>query len=689
MKIINSNNIEEIDGPVVATIGFFDGVHKGHKFLIDMVRKNAEQRQMKSAVVTFPVHPRVVMNSDYKPVMLSTLDEKLQLLGECGLDYTMLVDFTIETAALTARQFMEEVLLKRLKVKVLVIGYDHRFGHNREEGFEDYCSYGKELGITVIKAESLEAGRYEISSSSIRKYLLAGEIRKATFSLGREYNITGRVVGGYQVGRKIGFPTANIEAAHDKLIPVNGVYAVRVTVHGKQYKGMLNIGNRPTVGNEGGRSTEVHIFNFNETIYDEIVTLTFTEHIRNEQKFESLEKLIEQLRKDEKYIRTLYFINENEGGNVREIALKASANKKLDSTFAASQIEGRSIARNKVPSWAEIDGIIYPKHLSLEQCSSEESARFKATLVKGKTMVDLTGGMGVDFYFLSEHFTKATYVERQNELCQLMQHNSGLLNMQNIEIVNSDSIDYLKNMDRVDFIFIDPARRDSNGGKTVKIEQCEPDITSVNRLLLEKAERVMVKLSPMLDISQTLKDIEGIEKIFVISVANECKEILLMLTSTTHNDVETVCINLNNREQSSFTFTAQQEADADVKYAENPLEYLYEPNTSILKAGAYRILAQRTNTEKLAPNSHLYTSKQLITDFPGRSFEVIQTYDFSKKSLKTLLNECPKANITVRNFPEKVSDLRKKLKIAEGGDNYLFATTLKDKSKVIIRCKKA
>lgn len=688
MKIVNLKNTVSGGEPVVATIGFFDGVHRGHRFLIDKVIKTAAEKGIKSAVVTFPVHPRFIMNSEYRPVMLSTYEEKTVLLENTGIDFMFTVDFSNEIASLTARDFMKDILKSRFNVSALVIGYDHRFGHNREEGFEDYCRYGKELGIEIILADEFVAGRYEISSSSVRRYLLSGEIRKATFSLGREYSITGQVVGGYQVGRKLGFPTANVCPSTEKLIPANGVYAVRVNVRGKEYKGMLNIGNRPTVGNEGGRSLEVNIFDFNENIYDETITFTFTEHIRDEQKFPSLDRLKEQLKNDERYIRTLYFIKENEGRNAVDTALKASACKNIDAAFAASQIDGRNIALHKVPSWAEIDGIIYPRHLSLEQCSSEETARFKASLVSGNSMADLTGGMGVDCYFLSAGFIKTVYVERQKELCDIMIHNKSLLNAGNIEVVNCNSVEYLEQMEQVDFIYVDPARRDSNGGKTVLISQCEPDISGINSLLLSKAGKVMVKLSPMFDIEQARKEIFGIESIYVVSVRNECKELLLLLSKENTEQCDIVCINITKEGISSFSFNPETEKSTESSFCMKPERYLYEPNSSIMKAGGYRSAGNRYGLMKLSASSHLYTSDKLITDFPGRVFETVCVYGFSKKSLKELVSKCPKANITVRNFPASVNDLRKKLKIAEGGDDYLFATTLNDRSKVIVRCRK-
>lgn len=292
--------------PCVATIGFFDGVHAGHRYLIQQVKEIAAAKGLRSALVTFPVHPRKVMKADYRPELLTTPEEKTALLASVGVDYCLLLDFTLKIAGLSAREFMTQVLKERYQVRYLVIGYDHRFGHNRSEGFEDYVRYGKEIGMEVVRAKAYtdnEAAGSEpnvpISSSLIRRMLHQGEVDKAALCLKYDYFLDGIVVGGYQVGRKIGFPTANLRVDHpDKLIPENGVYAVWVAFDGKTYMGMLNIGIRPTIDNGPERSIEVHILHFHSDIYDKSVRITFVKRIRSEQKFPDIDRLIEQLHKD-------------------------------------------------------------------------------------------------------------------------------------------------------------------------------------------------------------------------------------------------------------------------------------------------------------------------------------------------------------------------------------------------------
>lgn len=292
--------------PCVATIGFFDGVHRGHRFLIDQVRQVAAVRGMRSALITFPVHPRKVMNRDFQPELLTTRDGKLDLLAGTGVDYCMMLDFTPDVSRLTAREFMTGILKGRYNVHALVIGYDHRFGHNRSEGFEDYCRYGEAVAMEVIRAEACVVDSIRVSSSAIRNFLHEGKVEEANRCLGYEYFLDGTVVSGYQVGRKIGFPTANLQVDDpDKLIPVDGVYAVRVTFDGKTHDGMLSIGNRPTIGNGPERSIEVNIFNFHSDIYDKFIRLSFVDYLRPQLKFDSIEELIGQIRQDQSDVEAI------------------------------------------------------------------------------------------------------------------------------------------------------------------------------------------------------------------------------------------------------------------------------------------------------------------------------------------------------------------------------------------------
>ena len=282
IRDIDKINIE----PCVATIGFFDGVHQGHRFLINQIKAVARAKGLRSALVTFSAHPRKVMQKDYQPQLLSTPKEKAELLATTGVDYCIVLDFTPEIARLTACEFMEDILKKKLNVASLVIGYDHRFGHNRAEGFDDYYQYGTKIGMEVLRAKACIINDVNVSSSVIRLLLQEGEIDMATKCLGYNYYLDGTVVDGYKVGRTIGFPTANLKVEdQDKLVPADGVYAVKVTVTGQEYMGMLDIGHRPTFNNGTNKSIEVNILDFNSDIYEQFIRITFIRRIRSDIKF--------------------------------------------------------------------------------------------------------------------------------------------------------------------------------------------------------------------------------------------------------------------------------------------------------------------------------------------------------------------------------------------------------------------
>ena len=302
MQIID--NIPDLPlEPCVATIGFFDGVHLGHRFLIEQVKELAKDQGLRSALITFPVHPRQVIKSDYRPELLTTPEEKIELLKAQGVDYCIMLDFTVELSQLSALSFMKDILQQRYNVSTLIIGYDHRFGHNRSKGFEDYVRYGQQIGMNVYRAQACMIDDLNISSSLVRTYLLEGKIDLSTRYLGYNYSIEGVVVGGYRVGRTIGFPTANLDLREsNKLIPSDGVYAVRVEVKGCLYAGMLNIGYRPTLDNGSKKSIEVHILRFDEDIYDEKIRLYFVSRIRSEMKFSGLDELIAQLKRDAAFV---------------------------------------------------------------------------------------------------------------------------------------------------------------------------------------------------------------------------------------------------------------------------------------------------------------------------------------------------------------------------------------------------
>ena len=399
---------------------------------------------------------------------------------------------------------------------------------------------------------------------------------------------------------------------------------------------------------------------------------------------------------------TLRFIREHRRDDVRSLALQARRYPSVDMPAAITQISGRQIAKEKIPAWAGNENILYPAHLSLEQCSSQVTAQYKAEIIgnlprtrqehpaKAGTFTDLTGGFGIDCAFLSSRFGHATYVERQEALCRIAAHNFPALGLNHISVCHADSVRHLQEMEPVDCIFIDPARRDGHGGKTVAIGDCEPDVSALEELLLRKARHVLVKLSPMLDLTLALNDLKHVREAHIVSVGNECKELLLLLgqgETLPTDDIPIHCVNFTSAPApQALVFTRGQEKECACPYTPLLKPYLYDPNASVLKAGAFRSLSSLYKIEKLHPNSHLYTSDSLLPDFPGRKFRITSSCGFGKKEVKEMLAAEKKANLTVRNFPATVAELRKRLKLAEGGATYLFATTLADGKKVLIRC---
>ena len=291
----------------VATVGFFDGVHGGHRFLLNEVIEEARRQQSISVVVTFNEHPRKILKSDYQPRLLTTLEEKLELLDSTGIDACVVLDFSKEMSLFSAKEFIRNILSEKLKVSTLFVGHDHRFGHNREDGFEEYKLYGAELYMDVIQAERFVLdGDEHFSSSQIRKALTTGDIALANTLLTYPYTFVGKVIGGYKNGRKIGFPTANMWFENkEKIIPAVGVYAVQVYVKGHSYKGMMNIGYRPTFSADDQLSMEVHIIDFEADIYDQTIKIECIYRIRNEKKFNGVSELIEQLQKDKETVQQL------------------------------------------------------------------------------------------------------------------------------------------------------------------------------------------------------------------------------------------------------------------------------------------------------------------------------------------------------------------------------------------------
>ena len=302
MIVSKGTDIPDTEG-LVATIGFFDGVHLGHRFLIKELKRVAEAKGLPSAVITFSAHPRTVLQPDFHPNLLNTLDEKLVQLETTGLDYCIVMDFSEELSHLSAKEFITQILKERLNVKTLLIGYDHRFGHDRTDGFEQYVAYGADCGIDVMKASPFETEEITVSSSAVRDKLLNGEVEDAAKLLSYPYSLTGHIVDGYKMGRKLGFPTANIVVNNpDKIVPAIGIYAVWVYVEGERHKGMLYIGDRPTLQNGDDITMEVNILNFNKDIYNNQITVAFISYVRGDYKFNSLEELIDQLVADREVV---------------------------------------------------------------------------------------------------------------------------------------------------------------------------------------------------------------------------------------------------------------------------------------------------------------------------------------------------------------------------------------------------
>lgn len=461
---------------------------------------------------------------------------------------------------------------------------------------------------------------------------------------------------------------------------------------------------------------------------------------------------------------TLDFIRQHQDDDVRKLAFLGSKNPEVNMPFALDQIRGRQMARIKLPRWASIDGIIYPPHISMEQCSSEQTAFYKAELaarllgvsslsslsslrgeiapqgdnskicefasdravdsefaqnegtcekqqiltetggcvnkIKGDAcsgdsvaeieFADLTGGFGVDFSYIATQLgVKSMYVERQKHLCEAAKENFERLGLKNVVVKNGDGVEVLHaipNHSGLRVIYIDPARRDDAGNKVVSLQDCTPDVTRLQEEMLQKADFVVIKLSPMLDWHRAVSELRCVREVHVVSVSNECKELLLVLSARNmgeNNHLRICCIN----DTQSFVCDDAEMASSVARIAAADLDsaqYLYEPNASLMKAGCFGVLSERYSVSMLSKNSHLFASQSPVTDFPGRSFRIRAVSSFNKKELKRHLHGIEKANIATRNFPLSVAELRKRLKLKDGGETYIFATTLSDDSHVLL-----
>ena len=384
---------------------------------------------------------------------------------------------------------------------------------------------------------------------------------------------------------------------------------------------------------------------------------------------------------------TIDFIRLHADDDVRQLALRGTKDPEVDLPFALDQIAGRQTAKRKLPSWADTEGIVYPPHLSMEQCSSEQTARYKAEMAGcGQRLVDLTGGFGVDFSVMAQGFAEAVYVERQAPLCEIAADNFRLLGLQQATVVCADGTDYLQTMPPADLIYIDPARRDDHGGRTYGIADCTPNVLSIRDLLMEKAQRVLIKLSPMLDWRKAVTDLgpQYVREVHIVSVANECKELLILLGKGT--TFRLICSNDDTVFEPHWPHESHEPQSHSALRFSAGNNYLYSPNASIMKAGCFAELAAHFGIHQLAPNSHLFVSDKQAEDFPGRIFQIDAVTTMNKHDLRQHLQGLTQANIAVRNFPLSVAELRKRLKLSEGGSTYIFATTLADGKKVLLIC---
>lgn len=384
---------------------------------------------------------------------------------------------------------------------------------------------------------------------------------------------------------------------------------------------------------------------------------------------------------------TAEFIREYRERDIRQLALQANRFPDVDMPYALNQIQGWQIARRKLPKWAACDGVIFPPHLSMEQCSSEPTAQYKLNLAMewasrvghASSMTDLTGGFGVDFSFTSCAFAAATYVERNEQLCHIVEHNLPLLGLNNVTVVCADAVEYLSTVEPQTMLFLDPARRDEHGAKTVMLADCTPDVVQLLPQLLEKSRFTMLKLSPMLDWHKAVDDLQGtVREAHIVSVGGECKELLLVLSTVVESELKVYCADLSTASDTSSLFVYTPGSSAPVANSTFNIQhstFLHEPNASIMKAGCFDELAAAYGVSPVSRNSHLFLSDEPVEDFPGRSFVVERVTTMNKGELRKALVGIEKANIATRNFPLTVAELRKRLKIKDGGDVYIFATT--------------
>lgn len=399
---------------------------------------------------------------------------------------------------------------------------------------------------------------------------------------------------------------------------------------------------------------------------------------------------------------TQEFITQNLDADIRDLALRHAGRTDIDLHYALDQIAGRRTAQTKLPTWAATDSIIYPPHISMEQCSSEQTAMYKAKVAQRliaelpvlpvlppntTTLIDLTGGFGVDFSFLAPLFDKAVYIERQSHLCDLSRHNMAALGITQAETVCGDCAQIIEEISHATLIYADPARRSASGSRTFAISDCTPDVLTMKETLLDKADFTMIKLSPMLDWRKAAADMGShVGEVHIVSAGNECKELLLIMSRKFTGLERIYCVN----DDQTFSFTPSQTSQQSQtsQLSPTPPACLYEPNASLMKAGCFALIAQRYACRQVSRDSHLFLSSEPIPSFPGRGFAIRAITTMNKRELKAALGGTGQANVSVRNFPMTADALRKKLKLKDGGDTYIFGTTTADSRHVLIICEK-
>lgn len=380
-----------------------------------------------------------------------------------------------------------------------------------------------------------------------------------------------------------------------------------------------------------------------------------------------------------------HFIQYNLNADITTLVLKGSTFDGIGIKELIEQLESKKRCQKKLPTWFHHANIYYPNKLNIEQTSSEITAIYKASLISGTSIIDLTGGFGVDSFYFSKHFEKVTHCEINNDLSEIVNHNFKQLLAENIETISADGIEFLKTSNRLyDWIYIDPSRRHDVKGKVFFLKDCLPNIPDELDGLFRYSNNIMIKTSPLLDISAGIKELKYVKRIHIVAVNNEVKELLWILERGYHSEIIIEAINLKSEMNEVFKFNYSDESAIEINYS-LPLNYLYEPNSAILKSGGFNSVSSTLNTSKLHKHSHLYTNEALI-DFPGRRFKIVNAVSYNKITVKSL--HIQKANITTRNFPETVQSIRNTFKIKDGGTSYLFFTTDMLDEKIVLICSK-